>query len=467
MQSDGAIFSFSGVFHMLCNFWKTGCLAISILELVFAINVTAQNPKATEQAASVKDAGSTSSPKSAGGLTPSQIFSRSRASVVVIIAADQTRQTEALGSGFVVGQNKIVTNHHVLAGMSQAEVVFSDGSVKPVSNVIADSPEQDLIAVTTQTESRHPLPLGDELTLQQGDSVYALGAPKGLELSFTNGIVSSFRKSNSQFLIQTTAPIAPGSSGGPLFDQAGRVVGVTSSLLADAPGIYFSVGIGDVKRLLLTPQGVVLSLEQWATQQSDGRTVEHKHSQSPIEKNDEPSLQETVSWMASFSEAHGHNMQLEESNLLELLPADSQLKSKQGCTVKVSHKFPKPVRLSPDMKFPAKSYVTVFSLGEMDFSTVQVCGRSQVYVCAETLNSTNTISEIVSYEKYGQPYPEFDRNRTPAILGLLPPEDRGLPYSEHEDSRIVIVFDSQNSTERFANAFKRAVTLCGGSKSAF
>jgi serine protease Do len=217
---------------MLSTFWKNGCATLSIFWLLYAIGGTAQTPKTTV-------VGSTSSLKSTGSLTPSQIFSRSRGSVVVIIAADQTNKNEALGSGFIVSNNRIVTNHHVLEGMSQAVIVFSDGSVKSVSSVIADSAEQDLIVVTTQTGNRQPLPFGGELALQQGDSVYALGAPKGLELSFTIGIVSSFRKSNSQFLIQTTAPIAPGSSGGPLFNQAGKVVGVTR-LLADAPGIYFN-----------------------------------------------------------------------------------------------------------------------------------------------------------------------------------------------------------------------------------
>lgn len=106
------------------------------------------------------------------------------------------------------------------------------------------------------------------LSLQEGDYVYALGAPKGLELSFTNGIVSSFRNTNGQFLIQNTAPIAPGSSGGPLFDRTGRVVGVTTSLLEDASGIYFSVGIGDLKRLIRTPQGAALLFSEWAKQRN-------------------------------------------------------------------------------------------------------------------------------------------------------------------------------------------------------
>jgi Trypsin-like peptidase domain len=97
------------------------------------------------------------------------------------------------------------------------------------------------------------------MEVKQGDSVYALGAPRGQELSLTNGIVSGFRESDGQFLIQTTAAIAPGSSGGPLFDSSGRVIGVTTSLLSDSPGIYFSVAATDVVRLLRMPE-IILPL---------------------------------------------------------------------------------------------------------------------------------------------------------------------------------------------------------------
>ena len=206
-------------------------------------------------------AGATGIPggQAASKLSPSQIFSNASHSVVLIIASSQDRQQGALGSGFVVDQDRIVTNHHVVQGMSQAFVLFSDGKIQQVSEVVSDSPAQDVIILAADTGQRHPLPLGDEFSLREGDAVYAIGAPKGLELSFTNGIVSSFRRSSSQFLIQTTAPIAPGSSGGPLLDNFGRVVGVTTSRITDAPGIYFSVGIGDVRRLIRTPYGVTLS----------------------------------------------------------------------------------------------------------------------------------------------------------------------------------------------------------------
>jgi len=88
-----------------------------------------------------------------------------------------------------------------------------------------------------------------------------LGAPRGLELSLTNGIVSGFRDVDGQFLVQTTAAIAPGSSGGP-FDSSGRVIGVTTSSLTDSPGIYYSVAAGDVSRLLRAPRVILPSSQK-------------------------------------------------------------------------------------------------------------------------------------------------------------------------------------------------------------
>src|SRR6266404_507663 len=319
---------------LILNIWRIGMKRglILIVLLVFAVPAFAQGSQVADVRASSRAASGPTSP----ALTPSQVFSRARSSVVVIVASDQNGKREALGSGFIVSRGRIATNHHVLEGMNKAYVVFSDGDVKPAARVVADSTQQDLIVLAVETGSRSPLKFGDELSLQQGDSVYALGAPKGLELTFTNGIVSSFRKSNAQFLIQTTAPIAPGSSGGPLFDSTGGVVGVTTSMLSDAPGIYFSVGIGDLRRLLRTPQGVTLPFEEWAKQQD---TMTHSGSPNKSKPQDgrtgAASLQETVSWMSSFLEAHGQEwtggIEPSQSNVmglsqpyLDLLRAASQ-----------------------------------------------------------------------------------------------------------------------------------------------
>jgi tetratricopeptide (TPR) repeat protein len=196
--------------------------------------------------------------------SPATIFRNAKPSIVFIIAGDATGNPTVQGSGFIIGKDRIVTNHHVVAGTSTALAVFSDGASSSITSVIADSATKDLIILGTVTGSRPAVSLGDELALQQGDPVYAIGAPKGLELSLTDGIVSAFRNMDDRFLIQSTAAIGHGSSGGPLFNREGKVVGITSALMSDTPGIYFSVGVGDLKRLLRNPQLLVLDFSEWA-----------------------------------------------------------------------------------------------------------------------------------------------------------------------------------------------------------
>ncbi len=198
--------------------------------------------------------------------TPTAIYDRTHSSVVVIVTTDKDDKPIGQGSGFIVAKDRIVTNHHVLEAASNAVVFYADGASTLVEGVVADSPARDLVIVSAITGPRAALRLGDELSVRQGNSVYALGAPQGLQLSITNGIVSGFRQADEQFMIQTTAPIAAGSSGGPLFDSEGRVIGVTTSLLNGSPGIYFSIGVGDVSRLLRTPNSFVIPFGSWSKQ---------------------------------------------------------------------------------------------------------------------------------------------------------------------------------------------------------
>ncbi len=212
--------------------------------------------------------------------SPSTIFRKAQPSIVLIVGGDESGKPTVQGSGFIIGPDRVVTNHHVVAGTSTALAVFSDGGSSPITGVIADNAAKDLIILGAVTGQRPALAIGDELSLQQGDPVYAIGAPQGLELTLTNGIVSAFRNIGDQFLIQSTAAIGHGSSGGPLFDQAGRVIGITSAFLSDTPGIYFSVGAGELKRLLRSPQSIVLSFTEWA-KQNPGQPVSAEDVGSP------------------------------------------------------------------------------------------------------------------------------------------------------------------------------------------
>jgi hypothetical protein len=367
---------------------------------------------------------------------------------VIIVASDQTDQREALGSGFIVSHGRIATNHHVVEGMNEAYVVFSDGAVKLVSKVVADSAQQDLIILAVETGNRPALVLGDELSLQQGDSVYALGAPKGLQLSFTNGIVSSFRKSNAQFLIQTTAPIAPGSSGGPLFDRTGRVIGVTTSLLSDAPGIYFSVGVGDVRRLLRTAEGVALPFGEWAKQHYSEPPSGVLNRSAP---NPGASLDETISWMQNYSQHHGLRFFDGKPSINIVLSPDPlhQKASAPGCAVWEA------VDYYQFVKGSSTAMVELFDLSDINPDSVKVDGEGVVFEIADAsgkVYSQSTSDPTITSAKLFSSSEVQARSET---------GDGGfLPVGR-------INMDSPESNARFASAFKHAVILCGGTKSPF
>ena len=318
--------------------------------------------------------------------------------------------------------------------MNEAYVVFSDGGVKPVSKVIADSAEQDLIILAVETGKRSSLMFGDELSLQQGDSVYALGAPKGLELSFTNGIVSSFRKSNAQFLIQTTAPIAPGSSGGPLFDRTGRVVGVTTSLISDTPGIYFSVGIGDVKRLLRTPQAVVLPFDEWAKQQAGVRDSEMSTDTKPGDSQRGPdkglSLQQLIYLVEKFSEAHGNSVSDGKlhTNFFE---SGAILDPSHPCGGDIVHNFP-----NATGEYEVERVLVLLNLANVDATGIKVEEQNMVklemslfYEASSSVGQKLQLSELMQYAK----------------------QQSGSRY---------IAFDSKENAETFARYIHDAVYAC-------
>ncbi len=192
-------------------------------------------------------------------LAPETLYARSKPSVVTILTFDANRAPEGQGSGFIVAKNRVATNYHVVADSTSASVIFDDGSIAPITSVVAASAPKDLAIVEVETGNRPSLTLGNELDLKVGETIYAIGAPKGLSASLSDGLVSAFRQNEGQFLIQITASIAPGSSGGPLLNSDGQVVGLTTSRIKDG-SFGFAVGASDVQHLLKVPLSVKLQL---------------------------------------------------------------------------------------------------------------------------------------------------------------------------------------------------------------
>jgi len=157
-----------------------------------------------------------------------------------------TRETHALGSGFIISEDGIVvTNQHVIDGADEIEVVFQDGKRYPAK--LKGSDKKTDIAVL-QIDTDRPLPyvvFGDSDKAQIGDWVVAIGNPFGLGGSVSAGVISArgrdIQSGPYDDFIQIDAPINRGNSGGPLFNMKGEVIGINSAIYSPTGG---SVGIG-------------------------------------------------------------------------------------------------------------------------------------------------------------------------------------------------------------------------------
>ncbi len=176
-------------------------------------------------------------------------------SVVTITTA------EGLGSGFLVdAAGTVATNFHVIDRATSATVVFSDGRTARVSGFVAVSPGKDLAILRLEpTGGTHKaLPLASQQPAQ-GDKVFLLGSPNGLDASLADGIVSAVRRGLPEYdadatWIQTTAAMSHDISGGPLFNIKGEVVGVNTFGLKDGNNLNFAISASHVRELLNNAQ---------------------------------------------------------------------------------------------------------------------------------------------------------------------------------------------------------------------
>jgi len=201
-----------------------------------------------------------------------QIYRSANASVVTVDGfVSQTYNTfygpytqigEVLGSGFVMTYNNadyIVTNFHVVDGVTNMTVIFWNGHAYPAA-VVGTDLYSDLAIVkvpTAPASEFRPLTLSSSSSVHVGDSVAAIGNPFGLSGSLTAGVISQLGRTVSETaagnysiagVIQFSAPINPGNSGGPLFNVNGQVIGLTTATVSGSQGVGFAIPSDAVSR---------------------------------------------------------------------------------------------------------------------------------------------------------------------------------------------------------------------------
>ena len=191
---------------------------------------------------------------------PEQIFSQVSPSIVVIEALDAEKKSVddknaiqdpwgidllindiTQGSGVVVDKQKVITNCHVVKRANVLEVRHS-GKVYKATLEHIDS-ERDLCQLDVPGLAASAVTFGSAKKLKVGQRVYAIGAPQGLELTLSEGLISALRNYEKSQYIQTSAAISPGSSGGGLFDTDGRLIGITTFYITGGQNLNFALPV--------------------------------------------------------------------------------------------------------------------------------------------------------------------------------------------------------------------------------
>lgn len=200
-------------------------------------------------------------------LTASELFEYASPAVVQLLVKDEDGTVIASGSGVIIEiarwkeswwasvfPTTILTNWHVIRPAVEIEVVFSSGENAAAQFVIAKDEHTDLaILPIGRNPSGRVLQISRAPSPKIGDRVFAIGSPKGLQNTLSEGIVSGYRAFDEDTeLVQFSAPISPGSSGGPLLLPDGSILGITSSFISTGQNLNFAIPRSAIASILRT-----------------------------------------------------------------------------------------------------------------------------------------------------------------------------------------------------------------------
>lgn len=206
-------------------------------------------------------------------------------SVVLLVMQDAGGQTVSLGSGFVVrgaesgqgsiprdlgtgmtstsgSQGLVATNYHVISEAASGYAKLVGQTPKyGIAGTVAVDPAHDLAVLAVDGLRAPALRVGDSVQPAVGDEVYAMGNPQGLEGTFSQGIVSAVRQIASDTVLQITAPISPGSSGGPVLNTSGNVIGIAVATFKSGQNLNLAIPSAYLASLMrgITSEAAALS----------------------------------------------------------------------------------------------------------------------------------------------------------------------------------------------------------------
>lgn len=184
-------------------------------------------------------------------LTVSGIFAEESDAVVLINTA-LNRRDNRFGSGFLVSPDGlVVTNYHIIKNAEKIFIKLKDDRLFDDVHVMAFDDSKDIALLKIRCANLKAVTLGNSNNVRVGERVIAIGNPLGLESTVSDGLISSLRiETSGRKLLQISVPISDGSSGGPLFNMRGEVIGVTAAKSTQGENLNFAIPINYVKPYL-------------------------------------------------------------------------------------------------------------------------------------------------------------------------------------------------------------------------
>ena len=363
-----------------------------------------------------------------GRLDIPAISREANGTIVSIVMSDRDGHAIAQGSGFLIGKDGlVVTNYHVIRNGKSAVIKFPDGAFFAVDGVLVSDKDRDVAIIKVRGNGFKALTLGDSDRLQVGEEVVAIGNPLSLESTVSNGIVSAIRTvevEGGKFL-QITAPISPGSSGGPLFNMAGKVVGITTSHIKGGENLNFAIPINDVKPII----GLCVSAV----------VVPFPDEPEPVsaEATTGGSLADTLQWIASSS-AHRVEFHMPSfDSYMYIFPEGSSCRNFATFVTIISRE---------GETSGAANVTSFFDLGDVDPDSINEGSGEIKFTTTDNRNLIIFRTERavdVDHLKAGQ---------------LTSSKNSSIGYG-------VFFVGDDNYRSRLAKAFRHAVILCGGKPS--
>ena len=193
------------------------------------------------------------------------VANRSLPSVVTVLSFDGDGKQFGIGSGFIVRKDGlVVTCYHVIQNASAVEVRSKEIGGYRVKGVVAVDRKIDFAVLKITAEDLPVVPLGDSGKVEPGEGVVAIGNPKGLTGTISAGLISQIREEDDFTLLQTSAPIYPGNSGGPLINKRGEVIGIVAARVDDGPTLGLAVPINYARRALQNSASVKYTIGEMA-----------------------------------------------------------------------------------------------------------------------------------------------------------------------------------------------------------